>query len=484
MSAILVQVHGEKSLLHGGSKFKLASEILADTRSLLKAPTPRAAFLTVGVLSPDVQLAELLRMTSQFPMLMAERAAGLHAGRGPSRDVVFVAAVHLRAFLAKLAESQRIRPYLEGLPTPPETPKENSVLVDELAAKLEASENPTERSVLARSLFLVLPDLGESAPEWIDAFERVSVAPTDSDINLLLTVLERSVPVRLQRASAKGKGLSVVVRPGDPFAAPVAPHLLRRSLHEIADQWQADAGVANGRLESGSLDLPPLDFVHDLFTLGPAAIRDHLGDNPLTAHEVWPFVAASAITRGKSTPGPFWFLVRMTEDLGQLASLLRKAFKFVSGKSIEARQREVLDGLAALRAGKSLAAGSPLVMEVEDALRRADTTREGLAAALVRSRGTERAVSLDVESHLLQVLTGEATVGEIFDLVLAGVPNTPGKMYWARTLAGAATDTQDRHFLAEILNNDAYAQARTAAKKAIRLIDAIDNGPQMDLETA
>ncbi|MDD2662808.1 MAG: hypothetical protein PHD19_03510 [Dechloromonas sp.] len=246
MSAILTHVYGERFLVLNGSKFKSASDILAETRSLLKAPPPRAAFLTAGIATGPQHLAELLRMTSQFPMLMTERAAGLHAGRGQSRDVAFVAAIRLREFLVKLAESQRIRPYLEGLPVPPETPKEPSVLVDELAAKLEVAEDPVERSALVRSLFLVLPDLGASAPEWIDAFQRVSVVPTDDDISLLLTILERSDPVRLQRASAKGKGLHVVVRPDDPSAAPVAPYMLRRSLREIAEQWHADAALANG----------------------------------------------------------------------------------------------------------------------------------------------------------------------------------------------------------------------------------------------
>lgn len=479
MSAILVHVYGERFLVLSGSRFKSASDILTDIRTLLKAPPPRAAFLTSGISSGAQHLQELLRMTSQFPMLMTERAAGLHAGRGQSRDVAFIAAVRLRDFLVKLAESQRIRPYLDRLPNPPETAKEPSVLVDELAAKLEVAEDQAERSALIRSLFLVLPDLGEAPPEWIDAFERVSVVPTDDDISLLLTVLEKSDPVRLQRASAKGRGLHVVVRPDDPSAAPVAPYMLRRSLSEIADQWHADAALANGRLEAGSLDLPPADFVYDLFTLGPTRIREHLGNGPVTAQEVWPFVAAATIIRGKSTAAPYWFLVRMTEDLGQLTSLLKKAFKLANGKSVESRKAEVLEGISALMKGKSLPRESSLVTEVRTALKQVDLRREGLATAASRSKGTVRAIADEGDVLLQRIASGSNAVGDVFEAILSHVSATEGRSYWARTLAEAASDTEDRHSLAAILASDEFQGASTAAKKALRLIDAIDNGPQM-----
>jgi hypothetical protein len=49
-------------------------------------------------------------------------------------------------------------------------------------------------------------------------------------------------------------------------------------------------------------------------------------------------------------------------------------------------------------------------------------------------------------------------------------------------LAEAATDLEDRNMLVEILRHANLAPARTAASKALKLVDAIAYGPKIELE--
>lgn len=56
------------------------------------------------------------------------------------------------------------------------------------------------------------------------------------------------------------------------------------------------------------------------------------------------------------------------------------------------------------------------------------------------------------------------------------------RRYWSRLLAEAATDPENRNMLVEILRHANLAPASTAARKALKLVDAIAYGPQIELE--
>ena len=482
MAAILVHVYGEDVLQIKGSRFKTAREVLSDFRQLLRNPVPRASFLTAGIPNPEVHLSELLQATSGFTVVIAERAAGLHAGSGPSRDATFVAAKKVHDFLALLARSSRIRAYLDDLPRLPDPVVHPNILVDEIIMKLSTADGLSEKAGLLRSLFIILPEVPESTPDWLDAIERVALAPTDSDVVLLVSALEKAIPVQLQRASAKGQGLSIVVRPDDPSAIPMAAHHLRRSFTQISDQWGADVGNANGRLQGGMLDLPPDDFVLDLFVLGPAELRRVFGKDVFTAHEVWPFIASALIRHG--TPGPYWFLVRLTNDLGQLKALMQTAFALGKGGDHIARQRELVDGLKAIEISLGLSAGSILSIGMRQLLDASTKARERLAAAMQRNRGTLKAFPEGGEWLLKDASADSTLVGKAIELMLKSPPEAAATRYWARMLCESASDSLDRHPLVSILRQPTLTAAHTAARKALRLIDAMDNGPSMQLEDA
>jgi hypothetical protein len=482
MAAILVHVFGEDALQASNTQYKSARQILEELRELLHSPVPRASFLTAGLEDPPAHLTELAAATSGFPIILVERAAGLHAGSGPTREAAYIAAKRVHDFLASLAKSTRIRPYLEDLPRLPVPVLQPNVLIDELASKLAQAEGAVAQAGALRSLFLILPEIPDNAPEWLGAIERVTIAPTETDLILLVTALQSAIPVQLQRASAKGAGISVVVRPDDPNAVPIAAHHLRRSFTQIADQWHADVGNANGRLESGRLDLPPDDFVLDLFVLGSAELKKVLSKDVFTPHEVWPFVASALVRQG--TPGPFWFLVRLTDDYGQLEAMVKRAFAASKGANLAPRQRELADGLEVLRKSTSVQKTSGLVREVRQLLDAAATARARLVQALERNRSKQKAFPEQGEQLIREVADNTSTVGEAIEFLLKAECADPAKRYWARMLCESASDPLDRRPLVSVLRETSLDGAHTAARKAIRLIDTMDNGPQMHVEGA
>lgn len=478
LAAILVQVLGEEALMATSSQFKSGREVLQDVRGLLRAPVPRIAFLTIGVPDAEQHRASLLRATEGFSLLIGERAAALHAGRGPSRSVAVMQAQKLIEFLRLLAQSSRVRPYLERLPRPPEARVELEVLVDDLARRFNTAETVGDRTQALRSLFLVLPEVPDEAPEWLSAFDRASVSPTAEDINLLLGTLERAAPVQFQRLNGAGRVLPVAVNPHDPNALPIAAHFLRRAFGQIVDQFAADVGNANGRLDAGTLDTPPESFLLDLCVLGPTQLCESLGRASLTAHEVWPFVATALSQHG--TERPFWFLVSVVDDLGQLIGQLRRAFAIARRASFLEQEAPVMEALEAFRNRRRLENG-PLADFVRQRYANAEQSKTLLSAAIERSRGSVREASADAADFLRRVSDGELTAGQAFESVRAiGIP--AAQAYWARMLAESSTDPEDRGMLVEIIRAPDLAAASTAARRGLRLIDAISYGPDIAFE--
>ena len=479
LSSILVQVLGEEALMSGPNQFKSAREILRSVRGLLKAPVPRVSFLTVGVDDAASHRDQLYKATEGFVLIIGERAAGLHAGYGPSRAVAMLQAQKVLDFYDLLAKSNRVRPYLDNLPRPPEQQVNSDVLVDDLARRFIGAETLGERNAALRSLFLVLPEVPNAAPEWLEAFDRSAIVPTIDDINILLRTLERAEPVKFHRLNQAGSGIGVSVQQQDPNALPIAQHHLRRAFGDVLGQFEAYVGTANGRLDDGHLDVPPESFLLDLFVLGPAQLCITLNRTQLTAHEIWPFVMTALSVQG--TIRPFWFLVSLSDNLGQLLAQLQRAFKVTRRANLLQQREPTLEALKALKNRKLLEPPALLAQFSSDAFGDAERVRGGLSAAIERSRGTVRAIPPDVEAVLHRVAEGEAIATEAFGPIMSAAAPEARK-YWSRLLAESATDVEDRDMLVQIIRHEDLVAAHTPAKKALRLIDAITYGPQIDLE--
>jgi hypothetical protein len=87
LSASYVQAYGPERLTIQGRHFKTAAQVIDEFSTLLKSPTPALAFLTKGIPDPEVHRKELVQRCKKLRLLATLRAGGLHAGRGPSREV-------------------------------------------------------------------------------------------------------------------------------------------------------------------------------------------------------------------------------------------------------------------------------------------------------------------------------------------------------------------------------------------------------------
>jgi len=157
LSAILVQIKGEQALMSSATQFKSARQILDDIRGLLRSPVPRMSFLTSGLPNPSGHRADILKATDMFSLLFTERAAGLHAGKGPSRDVVLAAVARVHEFISLLAKSNRIRAYIDSIPQVPSQPFEPQILVDELVERFRRTDDLGDQATILRSLFWYFP---------------------------------------------------------------------------------------------------------------------------------------------------------------------------------------------------------------------------------------------------------------------------------------------------------------------------------------
>jgi hypothetical protein len=475
MTACLVHAHGPSVQKWPSGRYKSFSEILDGFRDLVREGRPSSEFLVNEVDDPDEHREDLLGACSNFRILASVRAGGLHAGRGPVREAAIVKGNEVADFLECLAKSSKIKPYLENIPRCPFLDEQRTVIVEDLARRLNESSG-SEKERLLSSVFLVLPEIPEDSPDWINALDRVSVAPKENDINYLLDIVDDAVPATLKRTTRPGAAVPVRVNQDDPDALPIATRYLRRQFNERRDQLHADIGTANGRLQDEFLDLPPVEAVREMFAVGVEGAGLLEEQDELTAHESWPFIAASLKVRG--TRGPYWFLIRQTGDLGQLAAQLRRAVD-AGGKRIEKKAQECLYGIDMVRSDDAINKNDDHFEDVISNLSRAEELKANLDENYERHKDTYKELPDSLKNRLEAVIEGDP-IGPMVDLLQAETENESALGYWTRVFCEAALDVDDLPSLVGVLASDDVKLAHTAARKAIRRIDFRLNGPRIE----
>lgn len=472
-SACLVQARGLSAIIRPSGMFKSAREILEDFRALVRDAAISSEFLVQGVDNSDNHRDSLLSHTITFRRLMPIRAAGFHAGKGVLHEAVVVQADIVSDFFELLANSSRIHPYLPHIPRYRSYGNRRTLIIEEIATRLREGNNQ-DKSTAISSLYLVLPDLPEDEPEWLSALQRLSVAPRARDITYLLNVLETALPANLRRAGGAGDILRVAVRQQDPDAVPIAPQFLRRAFQEIPELWHADIGIANGRLDRGGLDLPPVDTVREVFAIGLERSRILNEGDTFTAHQSWVHIAASLFATG--TPGPYWFIVKRSVDLGQLIALLTRAGQNQS-RTNRQRIEECTHGIQAIQRENLIRVNDPFFSSCIQEIRCIEEKKERVLTAFQRSIGTVR----ELPEHFLPGIESIAQDGEPIGALLSEVLESDEsgsvKRYWTSTLASAAYDEDDLPALVTAIGTQTMSQAHTHARKAIRRIDFRHYGP-------
>jgi hypothetical protein len=387
-------------------------------------------------------------------------------------------AFKVHGFLELLAKSSRVRPYMDRLPIPPDEIVDQNVLIDDLIQKYQSADAMTERVNALRSLFLILPEVPQEAPEWLEAFDRSVVSPRPADITLLLETLQNAAPMRFRRLNADGQGLPVVVRPDDPNALPIAVQDLRQAFGHAREQFGADVGNANGRLNQGNLHLPPESFLLELCLLGPDGIRETLGRQALSAQEVWPYVATALNQQG--TERPYWFLVTLVDNIGQLAGQLRRAAAISTQDQFKDRCNAAIRALEAKRHERTLQPATEIATFTVRQTAAAERVRENIPDSIDRCQDTVREAPADALAPLAALYAREITAGQVF-LELQAADDMAAKLYWTRQLLVASTDISDRSMLLTILRDVEFVGLRTEARKALRLVDILTYGPNIEL---
>jgi len=474
VNACITQVFGLKGLLTADGKFKSASQIFDEFVNMLKSPNPRSSFLFQGIEDPVAHRQQLLSKTTKFRLLAKSRAGGLHAGVGPSREVAIFLAKDVSDFLSELSKSTRIKPYLSFIPKPHDIVKDHTTLIEELAIRVNQSKSVQDKAICLSSAFLILPDISEIKPEWLDAFERVSITPTSNDIVLLLDALNKAVPSTLIRASGNGSAMPVKVEPNNPSAIPISPQFLRREFNQLNEQWHADAAIANGRLKQKILDLPPQDFIWDIFGVGIENLNILEKASGLPAQQTWPFIASSLSTSG--TVLPYWFIVRKTENLKELNALMKRVEKLAKGY-LRRNLPEFFTGLECIIFNQSLNEDSKLYQDTSSLYSQTDEKRSVLNSIVERRKIysiDEKEIIEIIDLLLNELIDFSEALIKICDLELT---DNSQKIYWIRTLAECCYDQEDIPGLLYALRKEELNPAKTAIRKSLRLIDFLTYGP-------
>lgn len=475
MAACLVHAFGHSAIEKSSGKFKPFREILHDFRQMIREQKPVADFLTSGVKDDENHRTSLLNNVGGFGVLATARAGGLHAGKGVSRDVAIFQCNSVSDFLDSLRTSNKIRPYLKYVPRVQGQLPDRTLIIENLTSIIRNKSDDEFQAALA-SVFLVLPDLPENEPDWIEAFDRVAISPKPHDVNFLLDILESALPASLRRSSSIGGSLPVVVRPDDPDAIPIAPYHLSRSLTILKDQWASDAATANGRLKSGIVDLPPRQTVVDAFGIGLSQAGVLSQEGFLTAHESWSFIAASISSQG--TTGPYWFLVRSTNDLGQLLSILEEAY-LVGTAYLKKNYVELEEGTSAIRSDKAVSkktgAFEPIVSEITIALER----KSEFQTKITRSTGTNREISVEFQKEILSMADSGGPIGPLLRRITEINPGYEAVKYWTQELIRTAVHAEDITELIKVQFDENFGSINsTGIRKALRRIDFNVYGPK------
>ncbi len=480
MSSIIVQAQGEKALHLPSGYYKTGTHIVDDFRTLINSQIPKMVFLTQGVANPTAHISNVLKAVSKFKLLTKSRAGGLHAGKGPSRDVSIVCVNDVISFIRLLGESTRIKPYTDSTPRIIEMTKSYELIIDDLTRKAIDSSLDHDKSNALASIYLVLPELPDAESEWFPAFDRLCVAPKDNDVSFLLDTLEKSKYASLIKVSKSKEGIPVVVQKGNPCALPIEPQYLKKSFLDIRDRWYADRGTANGRLDQKQFDPPPVESAYEIFTFQFHILQITKDENEmLYAADTWPLIAASLSYIG--TLGPYWYFVKKTSDLEQLESYLTRAEK-IGGQAFKTGIQEFKIGFDAIKKKTSLSKKVKFVETLLNTYERIQEKKETLEHLLKKHDQKDKQLCKEAEIDLCKVAKEELPVGDMLVKIAEGsytFLSNESRTYWARILCDVASELDDTQGLLAILKVPEFSVAYTSARKAFRLIDFTNFGPKI-----
>lgn len=480
MSAVLIQALGKKSIFRDSKngKYKTASEILSDFRSLLKQSSSNILFLTKGIKNSEEHIDEILKLTNRFQIIITSRANGLHNGFGLKYEIVASLFQEVTKFLKLISLSNNFKPYLIKIPELVGIQIDKDILVDDFYTNLKETKKIEDQKSLISSLFLILPEIPKNLPEWVEKYESLKVAPKKTDIVYLINALEKANPVSLNKVTDSSERLDVrIVGRDNEDAIPITAHFLKSEFTHFRDQFYADIANANGRLNTKQLDLPPKSSIYKAFAFGLNELKILENDEKLNAHQSWPFIVEAINVSKSNTTAPYWFAIRKTNDFGQLKQCLKKASKF-GNSSLKKNITIVLGGIEAIENEKSISSSSVFIQKIIKETEKFQSNFDKLET-LFNKNGLN-GLSEDYESDLENLFSEDKTITQILSKIIKDENlDESCKKYWVGKLTSIMPEKDDLPIFASILDDKTFKNSHTNIRKVFRSFDFSKNGPKI-----
>lgn len=480
MSSVLIQALGKKIIYRDfkTGKYKTASVILSDFRSLIQQASSNTLFLVNDVSNPEEHFKKLLDLTNRFQLIITSRANGLHNGYGLKYEIVASFFQDVSNFIKLIALSNNFKPYLPTVPELVGIQIDKKVLIDELYQKLQKTTNTEEQRNLISSLFLILPEIPKDLPNWIEKFDSIKIAPKKNDIVYLIDALEKANPVSLNKVTDGSQSLDVKIVGRDVEGAiPISAQFLKTEFTQIKDQFYADIATANGRLKNKQLDLPPKSSINNVFAIGLQDSKILENKKKLTGQEAWPFIVEALNVPKNYTTAPYWFIIRETNDLGQLKANLKKAQKF-GNSSLKKNITIVFGGIEAMENNKSIESNSVFIDNILRDIERFNNELESVER--VYKKNGLHGLSEDYKSDLDQLFLENISICEVLQKILEDNKiMIRDKKYWVAKLSLIMPENHDLPILASILGKSEFSNAHTNIRKVFRAYDFNNYGPKI-----
>lgn len=479
ISACLYEILGSTGIKRKDSGFFFtASEALKLFQETLQSKIPRLSVLTQGLSDPVAHLKKIDEACRTFPVIFSARAAAVHAGTGTSIDVGTIAAKNVSDFLLTLTECSKWKPYLKQIPVIPKPIKDKTLIAQELASLLESGDKSTAGTALA-GLYLVLPELTNAIPDWLDSLQRVQATPRTKDIAVLVKCLQQANVGDIFKVGGgtNATAVKIVDREANPAALPIYTERMKKKFDKPLDTWSGYIGNANGELDKGILALPSIDALYRFAALGVDGIGLPTEDleSGLSSHSIWPFVASALGYSG--TKGPCFFLLRFLKsgEMGQLIKQLNSAAKL--SRILKKELPNYIPLFQALSKGNTPPANSSLAKGLIDATTKREQRRDSIAEKLTaRSKAAPENLKKNYETIISNAQKSHS-LGDMMDAVRTkelDMGNDQTSIL--RFLIDATTDHEDLESIIATLTDPALTSVHTNARKALLEIDYLFYG--------
>lgn len=473
MSGCLVQAKGINTLqISGTSKFKPFPTILSEFRFLIRNEPDKVPFLFKN-LDYAEHSTDLIDKTLQFSTLSVMRASAFHAGKSLTHELTVFQANIISVFLETLSKSQDIKNILGDIPRILIQYKERRELVEDLARRLEKQDYGSNEFISTlQSIFLVFPNMPDKKPEWLDAFERLAIAPNENDIVYLLNILEAALPVSLRRVSTNNP-ISIPVRyaPKDPKALPSSPHSWSKSFNHVSERFSASVGKANGLYsENKAFNPESRSEIYELFSVGLVNAGVIEKQEPLTAQAAWCWIASSLSSQGVILP--YCFIISHVENLGELKSFLSKIVIDAGNAYLKRNISECEDYIDTIIKKDKLSKQNPLYIDFITFSQLAEKKKAGLllkANNWVDEENTQSRQPL--LKHIEDYVGGALPLKDCVNIFKNSKQiSSEDLIYWLDKFAESTYDYDDRVWLLEHYQI-AKPQIKTPIHKALRCMD-------------